>query len=210
MFLAVLIVLAEVLRRFRASEGRERQQMKWLFAGVFLMAISVVFGLLLAFGFNLIVGELLINLALLWPLVGIGIALVGYQLYDIDIIIRRTLQYALVTGLLLLIYFGSIVLLQRLFTATTGQESALSIVISTLIIAALFNPLRLRIQTIIDRRFFRKKYDAQRVLARFGQTARDETNIEMLTDNLIQVVQETIQPELVEIWLKNDDRNVFS
>lgn len=200
--ITILVIFGSVLKRFRISQGREREQMKWLLAGVLLLLISVVVGAILSFGLDLVIGDILINSALIWPVFGIGVALVRYKLYDIDIIIRRTLQYVLVTGLLLLIYFGSVVLLQGLFTATTGQESALSIVVSTLIIAALFNPLRQRIQTIIDRRFYRKKYDAQRVLARFAVAARDETDIDVLSEELQEVVQETIQPEDLSLWIR--------
>jgi len=127
-----------------------------------------------------------------------------YRLYDIDIIIRRTLVYSLVTLALLAVYFSSIVLLQRLFTGVTGQQSPLAIVISTLLIAALFNPLRQRVQSIIDRRFFRKKYDAQQVLEQFGRTARDETDRELLTAELARVLQDTIQPEHLSIWIHEE------
>ena len=116
---------------------------------------------------------------------------------------QETLIDLVLTGLLALVYLGMVILLQSIFEAASGRQSAVSIVISTLIIAALFSPLRRRVQGFIDLRFFRKKYDAQQVLAQFGQTARDETDMDRLTAELVQVVQETIQPEGLGIWLKD-------
>ncbi|MGB3219563.1 MAG: hypothetical protein WBD79_19395, partial [Anaerolineae bacterium] len=134
---------------------------------------------------------------------GIGIAVLRHNLWDIDIIIRKTLVYTVLTALLALVYFGGVVLLQRLVGALTGvEQSPLAVVVSTLAIAALFTPLRRRIQEGIDRRFFRKKYDSQRVLAQFAQTARDETDLDALTGELTRVVQETLQPERVSVWLR--------
>jgi hypothetical protein len=132
----------------------------------------------------------------------IAVAILRYRLYDIDIIIRRTLQYALLTGLLAFVYFGSVLLLQSLFESFTDQQSPLIIVISTLSIAALFNPFRHRIQEFIDRRFYRKKYIAEIALAQFASTARDEVDMDVLTTALLGMVEDTMQPEQVTMWLK--------
>jgi hypothetical protein len=140
-------------------------------------------------------------LYLLAPL-GIGFAVLRYRLWDIDIIIRKTVQYGVLTGLLGLIYYGSILLLQGLFTRVTGEESAVALVLSTLLIAALFTPSRRRIQEFIDGRFFRKKYNAQQVLDDFARTAQDEVDMEALQAELLRVVQETMQPESLAVWIK--------
>jgi hypothetical protein len=203
-----LFIFISVILRYRRSGHLQRAQMKWVFFTILLgIFISVSLGsvpsqfpLMQAF-----VDTYNFQIFLLFPIalpVSIGIAILRYRLYDIDIIIRRTLVYSLVSVALLLVYFSSVVLLQRLFTGISGQQSPLAIVISTLLIAVLFNPLRQRVQNIIDRRFFRKKYDAQQVLEQFAQTARDETDKDVLTAELAQVVQETMQPETVSIWLK--------
>jgi len=140
--------------------------------------------------------------------IAIMLSILRYRLFDIDLIVRRTLVYSALTALLALVYFGSVVLLQRLVGALTGAEqSSLAVVVSTLVIAALFAPLRRRIQDGIDRRFFRKKYDAQQVLAQFAVTARDETDLDALTGELARVVQETLQPEGVSVWLRETGRD---
>lgn len=202
MFLAIVAVLAAVLWRYRQSQGRERQQMKWLLTGVALMALTVGTGFVLSFELGIGAGDIMVNGSMLWALTGIGVALMRHQLYDIDIIIRRTLLYTAVSASLALVYFGTILLLQTAFSSAVAARSPLVIVVSTLISVALFNPLRLRLQTVIDRRFFRQKYDAQQVLAQFAQTARDEVEMEQLTAVLLQVVQTTIQPEQISLWLK--------
>ena len=192
--------------RYRRAESVEREQIKWLlFAGAFFV---VIYGLTfflsdvdsgwLDAGLN----NLLFALSILAFPAAIAIAIFRYRLYDIDIIIRKTLQYGLLSAMLAIVYFGSIVLLQALFDRLTGEQSPIVIVISTLLIAALFTPLRRRVQDAIDRRFFRKKYDAAQVLADFARHARDETDLDSLTAELARVVGETMQPERVSVWLK--------
>jgi hypothetical protein len=140
------------------------------------------------------------------PLTGLpaaaGIAILKYRLYDIDLVINRTLVYGTLTATLVALYFGGIVLLQWLFVALTGEKSTLAVVASTLLIAALFTPLRRRIQSFIDRRFYRRKYDARQTLEAFSAKLRDETDIETLNNELVGVVRETMQPGHVSLWLR--------
>jgi hypothetical protein len=136
--------------------------------------------------------------------VATGIAILKYRLYDIDVIINRALVYGPLTATLALIYVGGIVLLQRLLVILTGQESTLAVVASTLLIAALFNPLRRRVQGFVDRRFYRRKYDAAKTLAAFNVTLRDETNLETLNNELVSVVREAMQPAHASLWLRPD------
>ena len=131
-----------------------------------------------------------------------GIAITRYRLYQIDIVINRTLVYGPLTAMLVAIYFGAVVLLQRLFAALTGEQSTLAVVASTLVIAALFNPLRRRIQAFIDRSFYRSRYDARKTLEAFSAKLRDETDIEALSDDLVGVVREAMQPAHVTLWVR--------
>jgi hypothetical protein len=132
--------------------------------------------------------------------IAIGIAILRYRLYEIDTLINRTLVYGTLTAALVALYFGVIVVFQRMFVLLTGQQSTLAVVASTLLIAALFNPLRRRIQSFIDRRFYRRKYDARKTLEAFSAQLRDETDLEALNAELIGVVRETMQPSHFSLW----------
>jgi hypothetical protein len=195
---ALLVSLASLILRFVRARGVERQQLKWflytsaLFVAVFVLTVVVN---------NELTGMLINMVSLALPL-SVGIAILRYHLFDIDLIIRRTVTYAIVVTLLVIVYFASVIVLQQLFANISGQRSEIITVLSTLAIAALFVPLRNSIQTEIDRRFYRNKYDAQTVLAEFARTVRDETDLEQLSARLIQVVDETMQPKSLSVWLK--------
>jgi hypothetical protein len=208
MLVLVLVGSASMLGRLRRARGVERQQIKWP-AYTVVMAAS---GSVLTYTISETIGGRWLELAgfviFIAALVGfptsIGIAIVRYRLYDIDRIINRTLVYGALTATLVGVYVGTIVVLQGLVRALTGQESQLAIVASTLAVAALFNPLRRRIQGFIDRRFYRRKYDAAKTLEAFSAKLRDETDLDVLKDDLVGVVRETMQPAYVSLWLRPD------
>ncbi|MCO6452241.1 MAG: hypothetical protein J5I90_15775 [Caldilineales bacterium] len=204
----ILGSIASLFVRYRRAATVEREQIKWLLyaAAFFAIAYGLTFFLTDPNASGDSWGNLLLTTAVLALPIAIAIAILRYRLYDIDIIIRKTLQYGVLTAMLALVYFGLIVLLQTLFGQATGEQSPIIIVVSTLVIAALFTPLRRRVQDVIDRRFYRKKYDAQQVLADFARHARDETDLENLVSELVRVVEETMQPERVGVWLKGERR----
>jgi hypothetical protein len=209
--LAILAIgcFLSLVVRYRRAITIERQQIKWLFFAAAIFTAVYVVLLFLQNNVDLSEGafSLLLPLSILTFPAAIAIAILRYRLFDIDIIIRKTIVYGLVSALLLLVYFGSVILLQDLFENVSGEKSALSIVISTLLIAALFSPLRRRIQEVIDRRFYRRKYNAQQVITRFAQTANDETDLYQLGESLLDAVNETLRPEIASIWLiSNLDR----
>ena len=200
--------VAAVVVRFRHAATKERAQIKWfLYACAVFLSMYVVTGWLVNTTTGTTAhawGVILFDLALLTIPSSIGIAILRHRLYDIDIIIRRTLIYGALTAMLAAIYVGSVVVLQRLVqTLSGGAQSEIVTVISTLTIVALFQPLRLRIQTITDRRFFRRKYDAARTLDAFSGRLRNETDLQMLTSDMVNVVEETLQPAHVSLWLRD-------
>ncbi len=136
--------------------------------------------------------------------VAVGIAVTRHRLYDIDLLINRTLVYGSLTAMLVVLYFGSVVSLQATLRVLTGQESTLAIVASTLTIAALFSPLRRRVQRSVDRRFYRRKYDVAKTLAAFNARLRQETDLDALSDDLVGVARATVQPQRASLWLRSE------
>jgi hypothetical protein len=202
MIFAFLCALSLILR-YRRAGIVERKQIKWLLyaSGLFVLILPLSgLGYLLQNSGTDLTNLLFVFGVLAFPL-AIGIAILRYNLFDIDLIIRKTLIYAILTALLALVYFGAIILLQSIFESVSGQQPAIGIVISTLVIAGLFAPLRRRVQDFIDRRFYRRRYDAEKTLAEFGQFVRDETDMEALTAELLRVTEETMQPEQATLWL---------
>jgi multisubunit Na+/H+ antiporter MnhB subunit len=211
--LIVAVVISLVLRQRRAS-GQEHQQLKWFTTSIVVVTmIGVAWAALAApYGWQSAMPAWAEGLGVASGLsvvlipVSAGIAILKYHLYDIDVVINRTLVYGLLTALLALIYFGGVTATEAIFHALTGQEEQpqLAIVVSTLVIAALFNPLRRRIQSFIDRRFYRSKYDAAKTLEVFSAQLRDETDLDALSEDLVGVVRETMQPAYVSLWLRLD------
>ena len=197
LFFGIIGAAASVVVRFLRSRGIERQQMKWFVYAVVPMLLIPTDGFLPG-----IISSVALSVVLIGLPTAIGIAVLRYRLYEIDILINRTLVYGSLTATLVGVYVVSIIVLQGLVRALTGQESQLAIVASTLAVAALFNPLRRRIQSFIDRRFYRSKYDARKTLESFSAKLRDETDLEALNSELVGVVKETMQPAHVSLWLR--------
>jgi hypothetical protein len=216
--ICILASAVSLFWRYRHSGGEVRQQIKWVtfaasFVGVVYLS-ALVIGLFapeasLGSGDVSLLGDILLDAVLLSYAgvpIAVGFAVLKYRLYDIDVVINRTLVYSILTATLVVLYLGGIVLLQRVLDVLTGvgEKSTLAVVVSTLLIAALFTPLRRRIQYFIDRRFYRRKYDARKTLEAFSSKLRDETDLNALSEDLTSVVRETMQPAHVSLWLRPD------
>ena len=204
--LLYVVAASSLFVRLRYATVVERQQLKWLAYAAAGFALGVILVLLSGVLNTPAWFDQTANAVFLATsegiIIAIGIAILRYRLYDIDIIINRTLVYGSLTTALIVLYFGGIVVLRGVFVFLTGQRSTLAVVASTLLIAALFNPLRRRIQLFIDRRFYRRKYDASMTLEAFSTKLRDETDLEALRGDLLGVVTETMQPAYVSLWLR--------
>jgi hypothetical protein len=213
----ILASAASLFVRYRHSGGEVRQQIKWVAFAASLVGVvylsAIVIGLLFApeatWGsadapplVDILLDAVLLSYA--GVPIAVGFAVLKYRLYDIDVIINRALVYAALTISLALVYLGSVVGLQYALRVLTGQESTLAIVASTLAIAALFNPFRRRIQSLVDRRFYRRKYDAAKTLAAFNARLREETDLDALGDDLVEVARVTMQPAHVSFWLRHE------
>ena len=207
-------LFAQVYRYRSVSGPQACQQMKWLVSGL-AVVLTIVLPInlldilapeLIAPGSAYEVAAVTLNfLGLLLMPVAMGIAVLRYRLYDIDLLINRALVYGALTALLVGVYLGSVVLLQRLMQVVTGEESQFAVVVSTLTSAVLFGPLERRTQAVIDRHFYRRRYDATRTLAAYGATLRDEVDLGRLTGDLMEVVQESMQPAHASLWLRAPD-----
>jgi hypothetical protein len=208
--IVVSLVWSQIYSYRRFSSPTQRRQTKWVVFGTTL-GVAGTFPFQLPVDLALVGGDTPLTLLLLRtgfalpfllvPL-SISVAMLRSYLFDIDVLINRTLVYGSLTTVLIAVYSGGIVLLQRMFVAFTGQRSTLAVVASTLAIAALFNPLRQRVQSFTDRRFYRRKYDARKTLEAFSTKLRNETNLDALSDDLVGVVRETMQPVHTSLWLR--------
>ena len=206
MAVSFLLAAFAMILRLRRSRGVERQQLKWIAAAAAVLPLASAAGVVSYYLGYEAIGGLLVTFSFLLVLFAAGYAVLRYRLYDIDVVINRTLVYGSLTVMLALVYFGGVAALQRLLAPVTGQGGQLAIVASTLAIAALFNPLRRRIQQFIDRVFYRNKYDAAGTLQEFGARLRNETDLESLSDELVAVTRETMQPAHVSLWLRSPKR----
>jgi len=206
MYILALTAAASLLVRLIRSKGIERQQVKWFAFAVGMLAISTTLAYVVSEAMDVLwlgwISSVLVIVSMVSLPVAMSIAILRYRLYQIDSLINRTLVYGSLTAVLALVYFCTIVVLQRVLVVLTGQESTLAVVASTLLIAALFSPLRRTIQFFIDRRFYRRKYDARKTLEAFSAELRNETDLDALSDELVSVVRETMQPEHASLWLR--------
>ena len=198
----VVATLLSLIVRFYFSRGEKRLQLKWFtYAAVVGLSTPLLLNSF-APGLFQLLGQLAWTLGFLSLPVSAGVAILKYRLYDIDLIINRTLVYGPLTVMLVAAYVGGVLLLEYVFRTLTGSGSQLSIVASTLLIAALFNPMRRRVQNFIDHLFYRRKYDAAKTLETFSARLRDETDMDALSSGLLSVVQDTMQPEHASLWLR--------
>ncbi len=206
MYALVVVGASSMLVRLRHAGRIERQQIKWFAYATVVVLSGVILKNVVypAVGVPWVwwVGLILTAVGVVSSPIAMGVAIFRYRLYEIDLIINRTLVYGSLTATLVALYFVGIVVLQSLFVVLIGEKSTLAVVASTLVIAALFNPFRRRIQSVVDRRFYRKKYDARKTLEAFSAKLRDETDLDALSDDLVGVVQETMQPAHVSLWLR--------
>jgi hypothetical protein len=209
MFALIFVASASLVVRLHHTRGVERQQIKWVaYAGALAASASLpTYTVFEATDLRWLelVGHAPALVGILGVPTAVGIAILRYRLYEIDLLINRTLVYGSLTAILALVYLGGVVGLQGAFRALTGQESTLAVVASTLAIAALFNPLRRSVQAFVDRRFYRRKYDAKKTLEAFSARRRDETDLDALNDDLVGVVRETMQPAHVSLWLRSSE-----
>ncbi len=203
--LAILISALAVLVRGWRARGLARQQFKWLALASVVMVLAFFFNTELVPLLPSVLDALLEAAAFAGVPLAVGIAVLRYRLWNIDLIIRKTVLYGVLSTLLAVVFFALVVVLQAVFTRLTGRDSPAAVILSTLAIAALFTPLRRAVQSLIDRRFYRRKYDAEKVLAGFAATVRDETDLDRLTAELERVIQETMQPEFASVWLMAEE-----
>jgi hypothetical protein len=209
----LLAIYSQVFRFRHVSGALQRQQAKWVAVGLASQLIVMGSWIFIAVRFPahvpsserttalLVIVPIVILLGSVFP-ISVTVAILRYRLWDIDLVINRTLVYGTLSGVLVLVYFASVVVLQVMFRGLTGQESPLAVVASTLVIAALFNPLRQQTQAMIDRRLYRRKYNAALTLERFGEIAREHVDLGELSSSLLEIVEHSVQPERVTLWLR--------
>jgi len=205
-----LVAVASLFLRLRRARGGEREQIKWLAYAASVVVIGAILTYVIPEATDAQwvgqVGLALLAVGFVGIPIAIGIAILRYRLYDINLLINRTLVYGSLTAILVAHYFGSIIWLQIAFVELTGQRSTLAVVASTLVIAALFRPWHRWVQAFVDRRFYRRKYDARKTLEDFSAKLREETDLGALSDDLVGVVRETMQPAHVSLWLRPETR----
>jgi hypothetical protein len=208
MLVLIAVAVASLVVRRLYATGVVRQQTQWFTYASAVVASGAILQYIISEPLELVwlrgAAYALVLIGLVCIPISMGIAILRYRLYEIDMLINRTLVYGSLTAMLIALYFGSIVVLQRVFVLLTGEQSTLAVVASTLLIAALFTPLRRRIQGFIDRRFYRRKYDARKTLEAFSTKLKNETDLEALNNDLVGVVRETMQPAHVSLWLRSE------